>query len=107
MLGKLIPCGGGPPLPLLKSNLLVGRKPECDLTISCSTVSGRHCLLEFIDGWWWVRDLESKNGTAVNGHRCDKRRIVPNDILSVGRQRMVVDYQATARMGRGSMALVA
>ncbi len=93
MLGKLVPCGGGLPLPLLKSTLLLGRKPECDVTVPCSSVSGRHCLLEFEDGSWWVRDLESKNGTAVNGHRGGRQRIAPNDILSVGRQRLVVDYQ--------------
>ena len=92
MLGKLIPCGGGAPLPLMKETLVLGRKPECDVTIPCSSVSGRHCMLEFEDGWWWVRDLESKNGTAVNGRRCEKQRIAPKDVLTVGRQRLIVDY---------------
>ena len=93
MLGKLVPCGGGAPLPLLKTTLIVGRKPECDITVPCPSVSGRHCVLQFERGSWWVRDLDSKNGTSVNGQRGEKQRVAPNDILSVGRQRLVLDYR--------------
>ena len=93
MLGKLVPCGGGAPLPLLKTTLILGRKPECDITVPCPSVSGRHCILQLEQGSWWVRDLDSKNGTSVNAQRCEKQRIAPNDILTVGRQRLVLDYK--------------
>jgi pSer/pThr/pTyr-binding forkhead associated (FHA) protein len=93
MLGKLVPCGGGIPIPLLRQTLVLGRKPECDITISCASVSSRHCVLEFKYGVWWVRDLESKNGTAVNGQRGAQLRIDPKDILTVGRQRMIMNYK--------------
>lgn len=93
MLGKLVPCGGGAPMPLLKTTLVVGRKPECDITVPCPSISGRHCVLQLEQGSWWVRDLDSKNGTSVNGCRCEKQRVAPNDILSVGRQRLVLDYK--------------
>ena len=97
MLGKLVPCGGGVPIPLLRPSLVLGRRSECDITIPCSTVSSRHCLLEFADGYWWVSDLESKNGTAVNGQRGVRMKIAPASILSVGRQRLVVDYVPTPK----------
>lgn len=93
MLGKLIPCGGGIPVRLLKTALVLGRRPDCDIKIPCASVSGRHCLLQFEEGWWWVRDLESKNGTAVNGQRIVRQRVAPQNIISVGRQRLVLDYQ--------------
>ena len=93
MLGKLVPCGGGAPLPLLKPKLLAGRNPDCDVSIPCSTVSSRHCTFEFHEGTWWVNDLNSKNGTSVNGHRCEKQKVAPNDILTLGRQRFVINYQ--------------
>lgn len=95
MFGKLLPCGGGASIPLLKEKLLLGRKSDCDIPIACSTVSGHHCRLEFKDGSWWVRDLDSTNGTSLNGRRVSKQRIAPLDILTIGRQRLVVDYQAT------------
>lgn len=72
---------------------MLGRKPECDVTVPCSSVSGRHCALELDDGWWWVRDLGSKNGTTVNGRRGERLRIAPGDVLTVGRQRLMVDYR--------------
>ena len=93
ILGKLLPCGGGAAIPLTKESLVVGRKPECDITIACNSVSSRHCLLEFEDGWWWIRDLESRTGTGVNGRRITNQRIAPKDILTIGRQRLVVAYQ--------------
>ena len=102
MLGKLVPCGGGVPIPLLRKSLVLGRKPECDITIPCATVSSRHCLLEFNEGYWWVRDLQSKNGTAVNGERGAQLKIDPKGILSVGRQRMIVDYKPNGKAAEKS-----
>src|SRR5438105_15281984 len=75
MLGKLVPCGGGVPVPLAKTTLVVGRNPDCDITVLCKTVSGRHCELQFHEGAWWVRDPGSKNGTTVNGVRCAEQRL--------------------------------
>src|SRR5579864_4592914 len=93
MLGKLIPCGGGAPLPLGKPTQVSGRNLDCDIAIACKTVSGRHCELRFRDGAWWVRDLGSKNGTAVNGVRKLDQRVGPNDVLSIGRQRFILSFQ--------------
>ncbi len=95
--GKLLPCGGGSAIPLTKASLVLGRKPECDITLACNSVSSRHCLLEFEDGWWWIRDLESRSGTGVNGRRISKQRIAPKDILTIGRQRLVITYQVTGK----------
>ena len=92
MLGELTPCGGGPPIPLLKPKLLVGRHPRCDLPLPFSTVSGRHCELELIGGYWVVRDLSSHNGTQVNGVACQTKRLMPGDILSVARHRYTIVY---------------
>src|ERR1700681_4098212 len=94
MLGKLVPCGGGARVRLGKPVLVVGRNRDCDVVIACPSVSGRHCELQFRDGAWWVRDLGSKNGTAVNGSKRPEQRVGPNDVLSVGRQRFILSYQA-------------
>ena len=45
---------------------LIGRSSEA-LPISDNTVSRRHAELTPDDGCWWVRDLESSNGTFING----------------------------------------
>jgi pSer/pThr/pTyr-binding forkhead associated (FHA) protein len=94
MLGKLVPCGGGIPIQLHKPILVVGRRPECDVTIPSGSVSGRHCELRFSDGFWSVRDLGSKNGIGVNGVRCQEQRLEPKDRLSIGRVRFRISYSA-------------
>ena len=60
MFGKLVPCGGGMPVPLLKATVVIGRKADCDVMLPCRSISGRHCELSFQEGSWWVRDLGSK-----------------------------------------------
>ncbi|MCA9077042.1 MAG: FHA domain-containing protein [Planctomycetaceae bacterium] len=94
MYGQLVPVGGGPPLPLLEPRLVLGRAADCDLRIAGKTVSGRHCELEYIDGYWWVRDLGSQNGTGINGKRCTHKKILPNEVLWVAKQRFRVNYVA-------------
>jgi adenylate cyclase len=96
MLGKLVPCGGGPPILLLKPKLLVGRQKECDIPLRFPTVSSRHCELELREGYWFVRDLQSKNGTRVNGKVCTSQWLLPNDVLTVATPRYAVTYTPLA-----------
>ena len=65
MMGQLIPVGGGDPIPLRKPKLLVGRRPSCDIRLEFPNVSSQHCELEWINGYWRLRDLRSSNGTKV------------------------------------------
>ncbi|MCC6323116.1 MAG: FHA domain-containing protein [Phycisphaerales bacterium] len=51
---------------------LVGRSSEA-LPISDTTVSRRHAELTPDDGEWWIRDLNSQNGTWVNGVQITER----------------------------------
>lgn len=94
MLGTLVPCGGGAAIALLRTPLVVGRYPECDIVVPCNTVSGRHCELGFADGAWSVRDLGSKNGVRVNGVRCKEQHLTANDVLAFGKQRFMITFEA-------------
>jgi adenylate cyclase len=96
MLGKLVPCGGGPPIPLLQPKLVIGRLRTSDIPLGHITVSGRHCELELVDGYWFVRDLESNNGTRVNGKRCTSEWLLPDDILEITTYRYRVSYAPPA-----------
>lgn len=44
---------------------LVGRSPSCDVVLADPSVSGEHAVVAWIDGRWRLRDLGSRNGTAV------------------------------------------
>ena len=65
---------------------MIGRSEECDLQIPGSSVSGRHCELSFDGTNWWVTDLQSRNGTRVNGKPILRRQIVDHDVIGVGNQ---------------------
>lgn len=91
-LGELIPCGGGDPVPLLKPKLLIGRRSSCDISLGFPNVSSHHCQLELINGYWNIRDLNSRNGIKVNGVRCDSRWVLPGDEVSIAKHRYEVVY---------------
>lgn len=95
MLGELIPCGGGDPIPLLKTKLLIGRRSRCDITLRFPNVSSHHCELSLSDGYWSVRDLGSRNGVKVNGVRCQSKWLMPGDVVSVAKHRYELLYTPT------------
>lgn len=92
MLGELNPCGGGDPIPLLRPRLIVGRQSRCDIALRFDNVSSTHCELELTNGYWYVRDLGSRNGIKVNGTRCDTHWLMPGDVLSVAKHRYEINY---------------
>ncbi len=93
MYGELIPQGGGDPIPLLKPVLVVGRRESADIVLRFPNVSGSHCELSLVDGYWFVKDLASSNGTKVNGVRVSEKRLDPGDRLSVARNHYEIAYE--------------
>lgn len=91
MLGQLIPVGGGDPIPLEKPNLLVGRRPSCDISLPYPNVSSHHCRLEYINGYWRAVDT-STNGTKVNGERIDEKFLQPGDTVSFAKHVFEIQY---------------
>ncbi|HUT12192.1 MAG TPA: FHA domain-containing protein [Thermoguttaceae bacterium] len=92
MYGELVPVGGGDPIPLLKRSLMVGRRESCDIVLRFSNVSAHHCQLTINGGYWQVRDLNSRNGTKVNGMRVKEKRVDPGDVLSIAKHKYEVLY---------------
>lgn len=95
MYGRLIPLGGGDQIPLLKAKLLVGRRESCDIILRFANVSAHHCELSIDGGYWFVRDLNSRNGVKVNGGRITRKRLDPGDMLSVAKHQYEIEYSPT------------
>jgi hypothetical protein len=74
-----------------RDELLVGRHDACDVVVGHPSVSRRHARLSFRDGHWVLRDLDSTNGTRVNGKRVVRCRLEPGDRLSLGSADLLVD----------------
>jgi hypothetical protein len=74
-----------------QDELYVGRHPSCDVLLRSPQVSRRHARLIFRDSCWIVQDLESKNGTAVNGVSVGRCRLAPGDDLAFADEHVWID----------------
>jgi hypothetical protein len=74
-----------------RDELVVGRHLGCDVVLEHPTVSRQHARLSFRDGCWVLRDLDSTNGTRVNGRRVVRCRLEPGDCLRLGSAELLVD----------------
>lgn len=92
MLGQLVPVGGGDPIPLLKTPLLIGRRSRCDIVLDFPNISSQHCELAFINGFWQIRDLSSSNGIKVNGERLDTKFLQPGDLVSIAKHKFTINF---------------
>lgn len=69
----------------------VGRAARADFVVDAALVSRLHCRLTAGAAELEVVDLESTNGTFVNGERTDRARLKAGDRLGVGRVELLVD----------------
>jgi hypothetical protein len=74
-----------------QSELLLGRHESCDVVLSDPRVSRRHARLVFRDGSWVLQDLQSTNGTTVNGVRVGRCEVRPGDQLVLGHEQLKID----------------
>ncbi len=89
----LVPIeGDGERLELYKDRMTFGRDPSCDVTLNSAAISQHHCLLYLHEGWWFIRDLRSKNGFRINGAKYDAHLLAPNAKLTIGPYTYHVEY---------------
>jgi len=74
----------------LDRGVVVGRAPDCDVSIRDILLSRRHCRLQPNDDGWMVQDLQSKNGTVIDGERLRVPRLLSdNDVIRLGRSKII------------------
>ena len=65
--------------------MLVGRGSDCTLPIRHKLVSRRHCEIFEKNGYLYVKDLDSLNGTFIDNERIDGTKLLnPNQLLTIG-----------------------
>lgn len=72
----------------------MGRAARADFIVDAALVSRLHCRLEVTEDRIDVVDLESTNGTFVNGQRVDRGRVRSGDLLQIGRLSLKVERVA-------------
>lgn len=70
---------------------VIGRSRDTDFSLSHPTVSVMHCEMVLNDSGVILRDLESTNGTFVNGQRVRETSLVPGQIVRLGDVELFVE----------------
>jgi hypothetical protein len=68
--------------------MVIGRLQECDICLADSNVSRRHAELFTIEGDWYLQDLESTNGTMLDGEPVTRARLRDGDVIEIGLTRL-------------------
>jgi pSer/pThr/pTyr-binding forkhead associated (FHA) protein len=75
----------GERIPLGTDAITIGRASDSTLVIRDDYTSTRHAVLELRRGTWQISDLDSTNGTLVNGERISSpTAVVPGTPITVG-----------------------
>jgi pSer/pThr/pTyr-binding forkhead associated (FHA) protein len=78
--------------------MTLGRAVECEIVLATPEISRRHALLVRENGRYEVRDLESINGTHVNGEKVSRRELASGDVIRIE------DWEMTFVIDRGPIS---
>ncbi|MGA7693882.1 MAG: sigma 54-interacting transcriptional regulator [Candidatus Sulfotelmatobacter sp.] len=71
-------------IPLSEEEITIGREASNGIAITDPSVSRKHCLLSWREGKFRVRDLDSRNGTLVNGAGVEEQWLKHGDEIAAG-----------------------
>ncbi len=101
-------------IPLNKERMTIGRKPNNDIQIDNLAISGEHAAVVTILNDSFLEDLNSTNGTLVNGQPVKKHFLKNGDVVELGKYKLkyvaeqvqqvdVADFEKTMVLRPGSI----
>jgi len=95
---------------ITKDKTTLGRRPYNDIVIDNLAVSGEHAVLQMLGNDVFIEDLNSTNGTYINGKAIKKQMLTHNDTVEIGKYKIKylveegTDYEKTmvVRPGGGA-----
>jgi len=94
---------------ITKDKTTLGRRPYNDIVIDNLAVSGEHAVLQMVGADVFIEDLNSTNGTYINGKAVKKQLLTHNDTVEIGKYKIKylvedgTDYEKTMIMKPGTM----
>ncbi|MCZ8109713.1 MAG: FHA domain-containing protein [Betaproteobacteria bacterium] len=89
---------------ITKDKTTLGRRPYNDIVIDNLAVSGEHAVLQMVGADVFIEDLNSTNGTYINGKAIKKQLLTHNDTVEIGKYKIKYlvdetgDYEKTMIM---------
>jgi hypothetical protein len=93
---------------ITKDKTTLGRRPYNDIVIDNLAVSGEHAVLQMVSSDVFIEDLNSTNGTYINGKAIKKQLLTHNDTVEIGKYKIKylvdegADYEKTMIMRPGA-----
>lgn len=82
---------------LVDKSITIGRDAEAGLQILDRSASRFHCEVFPVGGMWFMRDLESKNGTYLNDEKLkDEELLRAGDVIKIGTTEMIFETGAAS-----------
>src|ERR671929_1927526 len=115
-MGKLIVSLDGvviKEVQITKDKTTLGRRPYNDIVIDNLAVSGEHAVLQMVGADVFIEDLNSTNGTYINGKAVKKQLLTHNDTVEIGKYKIKylvedgTDYEKTMIMKPGALPTAA
>ena len=82
-------------LELTDEPVTIGRKADNALAIEDPAVSGHHARIVKVQAVFFLEDLKSTNGTAINGRPITRQQLRDADVITIGQHRLVFQENAT------------
>jgi len=98
---------------ITKDKTTLGRRPYNDIVIDNLAVSGEHAVLQMVGADVFIEDLNSTNGTYINGKAVKKQLLSHNDTVEIGKYKIKfmvedgTDYEKTMIMKPGQRPVAA
>ncbi len=98
---------------ITKDKTTLGRRPYNDIVIDNLAVSGEHAVLQMVGADVFIEDLNSTNGTYINGKAIKKQLLTHNDTVEIGKYKIKylvdegTDYERTMILKPGAMPSMA
>lgn len=98
---------------ITKDKTTLGRRPYNDIVIDNLAVSGEHAVLQMVGADVFIEDLNSTNGTYINGKAIKKQLLSHNDTVEIGKYKIKylvedgTDYEKTMIMKPGAASSAA
>ena len=95
---------------ITKDKTTLGRRPYNDMVIDNLAVSGEHAVLQMVGNDVFIEDLNSTNGTYINGKAIKKQLLAHNDTVEIGKYKIKyltdepADYEKTQVIRPGGTA---
>ena len=95
---------------ITKDKTTLGRRPYNDMVIDNLAVSGEHAVLQMVGNDVFIEDLNSTNGTYINGKAVKKQLLAHNDTVEIGKYKIKyltddsADYEKTMIVRPGATA---